>query len=137
MFYKKKHIHAFADPWLKQVRRAKWHKWLVFIVCILVPILAGVVNGFFIHTDSYTSERIKNPDWAPPSWVFPPVWTVLYILMGISVFLVYHYGDGLNTKTYAQVVIFVLQLAVNIAWPNVRNGEGLTWKSECVGATFF
>ena len=111
---------SFADSWLKQVRGAKWHKWVVFFVCILVPVIAGSVNGVFIRPDSYTTGRLKNPDWAPPSWLFPPVWTVLYILMGISAFLVYHYGNGFNTKTYAQIVVFVLQLAVNLAWPNVR-----------------
>jgi tryptophan-rich sensory protein len=46
------------------------------------------------------------PAWAPPSWVFAPVWVALYLLMGLALFLVLHFGNGFNRSTRMGMGIF-------------------------------
>lgn len=58
--------------------------------------------------------QLSQPDWAPPAWVFGPVWTVLYALMGISAWLVWRSG-GFRANGTA-LGLFAGQLAVNALW---------------------
>lgn len=59
-------------------------------------------------------DQLVQPDWAPPGWVFGPVWTVLYALMGIAAWLVWRSG-GLRANRVA-LGFFVGQLALNAVW---------------------
>jgi len=56
-------------------------------------------------------QTINKPSFNPPSWIFSPVWTVLFLLMGISLYLVWK--KGINTKA---IMLFVAQLALNFFW---------------------
>jgi len=58
---------------------------------------------------------LRKPDLAPPNWVFAPVWTMLYLLMGISLFLIWNVGLE-RREVRRSVVIFGVQLALNILW---------------------
>ncbi|MBU3958027.1 MAG: tryptophan-rich sensory protein, partial [Nanoarchaeota archaeon] len=58
--------------------------------------------------------NLTKPFFAPSNWVFGPVWTALYVLMGISFFLVWR--KGLNKKTKNAINIFGVQLALNVLW---------------------
>lgn len=59
-------------------------------------------------------RSLSRPDWAPPGWIFGPVWTVLYTMMAVSAWLVWresaspHVGTALN--------LFMIQLALNVLW---------------------
>lgn len=80
-------------------------------ISIFLPLLFGFLIGNVVDTSSY-QEFIK-PDFAPPAWVFPVVWTILYILMGISSYFIYntsskYQGDALS--------LYIIQLAVNYLW---------------------
>ena len=57
---------------------------------------------------------LTRPSWAPPGWLFAPVWTVLYVLMGIAAWLVWR-SSGFKASRTA-LVLFVLQLAANALW---------------------
>jgi len=57
---------------------------------------------------------LVRPSWAPPGWVFGPVWTVLYALMGLAAWLVWRSGGFKAHRT--ALVLFVLQLAANALW---------------------
>ena len=84
----------------------------VFAKAILVPLLAGAVVGI-ITSGSESYEQLKQPSFAPPSILFPIVWTVLYILMGISYGIInYKSLNDQKTKT-----IYYAQLIVNLIWP--------------------
>lgn len=79
---------------------------------ILIPVIIGGIVGFLI-SGSMDYESLKQPPFAPPSIVFPIVWTILYILMGIS------YGI-LDTKGLVDSKInniYYIQLFVNALWP--------------------
>lgn len=62
---------------------------------------------------SFYSQLIR-PDWGPPPWVFGPVWTVLYALMGISAWLVWREG-GFRASCLA-LSLFLVQLSLNAIW---------------------
>ena len=84
--------------------------------CILVPVVSGAAVGFLTMGGIQTWYVTLNKPWfTPPGYVFGPVWTVLYILMGISLFLVISHGwDEKPVKT--GVLLFGFQLVANLVW---------------------
>lgn len=66
-------------------------------------------------------EGLAKPAFNPPNWLFGPVWTLLYILMGIALFFVWRLGlDTRGVKT--AVILFLVQLALNVLWSYVFFG---------------
>lgn len=59
-------------------------------------------------------DQLVRPAWAPPPWVFGPVWTFLYLLMGISAWLVWR--DGGFRAARVPLALFLVQLAANALW---------------------
>ncbi len=59
-------------------------------------------------------RELARPAWAPPGWLFGPVWTVLYILMAVAAWLVWRPG-GFRAAA-AALTLFLIQLAVNALW---------------------
>jgi len=87
------------------------------IVSCAVPILVGVVGSLFTTADSLNNwyAKLNKPVFNPPGWVFGPVWTTLYILMGIAAFLVWR--KGLDNKLVRLALLcFVVQLVLNALW---------------------
>lgn len=82
------------------------------IIYSLIPIVGGVLVGFIISGYMNYGDMVKPP-LSPPSYIFPIVWTILYILMGISYFIATK--DNGNDKELNQ--IYILQLLVNFFWP--------------------
>ena len=63
-----------------------------------------------------TFQSLNKPPLAPPGWLFPVVWTILFVLMGIASYLVLTAGkDRLTTR--AALTVYGIQLAVNFFWP--------------------
>jgi translocator protein len=60
-------------------------------------------------------EALEKPGWQPPNWVFGPVWTVLYALMGGAAWLVWR-ERGSFTAARGPLLLFLVQLALNAAW---------------------
>lgn len=59
---------------------------------------------------------LNKPFFSPPNWIFGPAWTLLYILMGISLYLVL--SKGVQDKTAKKgIIIFFIQLFLNVLWP--------------------
>lgn len=85
-------------------------------VCILVPVISGAIVGLLTMGGILNWYATVNKPWfTPPGYVFGPVWTVLYILMGISLYLVVSQGwEKKSVKT--GVLIFALQLVANLVW---------------------
>lgn len=82
------------------------------IIYSLLPIVGGSLVGLIISGYMNYGDMVKPP-LSPPSYIFPIVWTILYILMGISYFLATK--DNENNKELDQ--IYLLQLLVNFMWP--------------------
>lgn len=73
---------------------------------------AAYIGSRFPVDDWYTG--LVKPPWNPPNWLFGPVWSVLYLLMAISVWLVW-LKEGL-ADAFIPLGIFLLQLVLNAAW---------------------
>ncbi|HOL21998.1 MAG TPA: tryptophan-rich sensory protein [bacterium] len=87
------------------------------IVSLLVCLMAGVIGSIFtsISVDNWY-KTLNKPVFNPPSWLFAPVWTFLYITMGFSLFLIWSYDDKQNKRKYIALIFFSVQLFFNILW---------------------
>lgn len=95
---------------------------LRILVFILVCELAGVIGSVFT-TPSIPGwyAALTKPPFNPPNWVFAPVWTILYALMGISAYFVYEKGLGRRDIRKA-LAVFGVQLLLNTLWSIVFFG---------------
>jgi tryptophan-rich sensory protein len=87
-----------------------------FITAILIVELIGNIGTIFTLpaiTTWYTT--LSKPAFNPPNWVFGPVWTILYALMGIAAYLVWERRTR-NKQADAALEVFGAQLALNILW---------------------
>ena len=95
---------------------------LRILVLVLVCELAGVIGSIFTSGSiPGWYAGLAKPLFNPPGWVFAPVWTVLYALMGIAAYLVYEKRQGRKDVGRA-LTIFASQLGLNVAWSIVFFG---------------
>ena len=86
------------------------------LISIGVPVAVGASAGFFTSTGSNSwYQTIEKPSWQPPGWLFGPVWTTLYILMGIALYLVWKSSAPPKLKRMA-ITLWVIQLVFNFFW---------------------
>ncbi len=99
----------------------KRSEWLPLIGFIALSQLAGVVGSFFTISSvgTWYNTLVQTP-LNPPSWVFGPVWTTLYILMGLAAFLVWRDGRGASKRR--ALIVFYFQLSLNALWSVVFFG---------------
>ena len=83
---------------------------------ILVCLLAGFIGSFFtISSVSTWYTTLNKPFFNPPSWLFGPIWTILYILMGVSLYLIWEKRIK-SEESKTAVLIFGVQLFLNLMW---------------------
>lgn len=88
-------------------------KWLKFLLAIIISFLAGAIGAIFTSkTVSTWYLELNKPFFNPPGWVFGPVWNILFLLIGISLYLVW---DKLKKEKLA-LTFFSTQWVLNIAW---------------------
>lgn len=87
-------------------------KFRIYTISILIPVILGGIVGLII-SGSMDYNSLQQPFLSPPSILFPIVWTILYILMGVS------YGIlQSNSQVDGKInIIYYLQLFVNLLWP--------------------
>jgi tryptophan-rich sensory protein len=86
------------------------------IIAIAVPQLVAILSGLASAGGTVDWYRqIEKPSFTPPSWVFGPVWTLLYLMMGIAAFLVWKRGLEKPGVRLA-LLVFLIHLAFNGAW---------------------
>ena len=86
-----------------------------FLICLAIPLLVGGLSALITRGGMDTFETINKPSLSPPSWLFPVVWTVLFILMGIASYLVLVLGKPQMEIKRAHVV-YGIQLIFNFFW---------------------
>lgn len=82
----------------------------------MLPLAVGGLAGFLSRNGMQIFETLKKPPLSPPGWLFPVVWTILYILMGISFYIICM-SDGTKTEKTDAMALYRYQLAVNFLWP--------------------
>ena len=91
-------------------------KIIYFVLAIGICLLAGYIGSYYTEPELATwYAGLQKPELTPPSWIFAPVWTVLFILMGISLYLIIDAGLK-NPEVKVALVLFILQLALNVGW---------------------
>ena len=110
--------------------------WKTLLICILIPLAVGTTAGLLTMGGMEQFQELNKPMLAPPAWLFPVVWTILYILMGVSSYLIYACEENrekkeyLNSKLQTKKIrkcnpeqkrkvlnIYGYQLLVNFLWP--------------------
>lgn len=89
-------------------------KWMIYAGCIVGTLLLGFLSSFFVSA-GMDYKTLQKPPLSPPGAVFPIAWSILYILMGISLALVLLAPGGRDKS--AALKIYAVQLAVNLLWP--------------------
>ena len=84
-------------------------------LCIFIPLLTGILSGLISSSGIKNFNIINKPPLSPPGFLFPVVWTILYILMGIASYLVITSGQS-KTKIKDALITYYLQLFFNFFW---------------------
>ena len=90
------------------------HQALGFAGWLLLAFATAAIGAAAsVNAGDFYAE-LTRPTWAPPGWLFGPVWSTLYILMGVAAWLVWRIGGFAGART--ALTLFILQLAVNALW---------------------
>lgn len=99
-----------------------WKLFFIFLAFLAPPLIGGFTSGI---SSSQNIEGwynlLEKEDWFPPNWLFAPMWTILYILMGVGSFLAWKDSETTKKRIIALSFYFV-QLALNFAWTPVFFG---------------
>lgn len=91
--------------------RSRW-QWPVLVLWILACFATAAPAALFPPGEWYLA--LNKPDWHPPTWVFGPVWSTLYVLMAVSAWLVWRQGGF--ARQLRPLSLFLVQLVLNAAW---------------------
>jgi tryptophan-rich sensory protein len=108
---------ATAPPPLSRTTVTPRVAWFGFVVLCNA---AGFLSSTLVGSEALRYVLLERPSFAPPSWIFAPVWTLLYTLMGTATYLVWRRSSGARRRT--ALLVFAIQLALNFAWTPVFFG---------------
>jgi len=85
------------------------------IVCVVICFMVAAIGGYATTSSiDVWYAGITKPTWNPPNWIFGPVWSTLYLMMAISLWLVWR-KSGITNAKFA-IGIFAVQLVLNLLW---------------------
>ena len=87
--------------------------WKQLLISIGISLGIGALAGFLTQNSMEVYSELQRPALSPPGWLFPIVWTILYLLMGISAYLIY---DSHSPNKEKALTIYVWQLFFNFLW---------------------
>lgn len=105
-------------------------------LCILVPLGGGLIISLLMRNMMEKFGTFNQPPLAPPAWLFPVAWTILYVLMGVASYLIYtKYRDGKKQEkslSRAGLIIYGVQLFLNFIWTPLFFAGELYWVAFAV-----
>merc|ERR1711934_899224 len=88
---------------------------LSLVVAIGLPVAGGVLGSIYtVPAVKKWYPTLKKPSWTPPNWLFGPVWTALYTMMGVASYRVWKQGGF--EKQGIPLALYAVQLALNFSW---------------------
>jgi len=90
-------------------------KWKPFLIAIAIPLAVGGLSAFLTRDAMKEFAKLNQPPLSPPGWLFPVVWTILFLLMGVASYLVWNAQDPKGVRGKA-LTAYGIQLAVNFCW---------------------
>lgn len=87
-----------------------------YVVSILIALAVGALSAFLTRGGMDIYSQVNVPPLAPPGFLFPIVWTVLFILMGISAAIIYGKREEYPNEVRRALTVYGLSLAVNFLW---------------------
>ena len=84
-----------------------------YIISILLALTVGGLSALATANNMNIYDKINTPPLSPPGWLFPVVWTVLYILMGVSAAIIF---TSTSTKKDDALFIYAVSLVLNFSW---------------------
>lgn len=88
--------------------------WKSLTVNLAISLGTGILSALITRNSMNTYKNLNLPKLAPPSILFPIVWTILFILMGISAYIIY---ESNSEQKQSALTIYGIQLLVNFIWP--------------------
>lgn len=99
---------------------------LPLAICIAIPLAVGFLSYLVAGGSNEYYQQLIKPPLSPPGWVFPVAWSILYVLMGVSAYIIYASDDP---KSLRALTIYAVQLLVNFLWTPLFFGV-----QSCAGA---
>ncbi len=99
-------------------------KWKKLIICLVIPLAVGGAAALLTGGGMQQYEQVRQPPFSPPGWLFPIVWTILYLLMGYASYRVLT-SRADELRIHKALSLYGAQLAVNFLWPLIF--FGLDW----------
>lgn len=106
-----------------------WKSWGSLLIALSAPFLAAAIGGVATESSVDTWYRkLSKPSWNPPRWLFAPVWSTLYVLMGVASWLVWRKRDSSSVawlkwfnradeqEVTGALQLYGVQLALNALW---------------------
>jgi len=94
--------------------------WIALALFVGGTLAVGLLSGLAAAGARDTYAQLESPSWAPPGWLFGPVWSILYVCIGVAGWLVWREGAGRGP-----LGLWAAQLLVNVAWTPIFFGLGL------------
>lgn len=86
------------------------------IINILISLSVGIIASLITSGSQNLYSTIETPFFAPPSFLFPIVWSILYLLMGVSSYIIYT-SNAKPSDKQAALAIYAVSLVINFIWP--------------------
>jgi len=86
---------------------------VMIVTCVVIGAIAGLLTQEGVDT---WYKTIEKPSFNPPNWIFAPVWSTLYVMMGIAAGLVWHEMDRQKETVKKGLTYFAIQLGLNAFW---------------------
>ena len=88
-----------------------------FLVSVAIPLAVGLLSALLTKNNMSIYEEIKTPPLSPPAILFPIVWSILYVLMGVSAFIIQRNTDSKNESVAKEgLTYYAISLVFNFLW---------------------
>ena len=90
-------------------------KWKTLLIAIAIPLAVGGISALLTMGSMQYFDLLEKPPLSPPGWLFPIVWTALFVLMGIASYLIVE-SDGDTDEKVGALKFYFIQLIFNLLW---------------------